>query len=47
MTGGLGKLSRYLLAGAGAIAILAVGNPEAKAADVEQLEATLRRCKRR
>ena len=42
MTGGIGKLSRYLLAGAGAIGILAVGNPEAKAADVQQLEATLR-----
>ncbi len=42
MTGGLGKLSRYLLAGAGAIGILAVGAPEAKATDVQQLEQTLR-----
>ena len=41
MTGGLGKLSRYLLAGAGAIGILAVGAPEAKATDVQQLEAAL------
>ncbi len=41
MTGGLGKLSRYLLAGAGAIAILAVGTLDARATDVQQLEATL------
>jgi phosphate-selective porin OprO/OprP len=41
MTGGLGKLNRYLLAGAGAIGILAIGNLEARATDVQQLEATL------
>ena len=41
MTGGLGKLSRYLLAGASAIGMLAIGNPEARATDVQQLEQTL------
>ena len=41
MTGGLGKLSRYLLASAGAIGILAAATPEAKASDVQQLEQSL------
>ena len=41
MTGGIGKLSRYLLAGASAIGILAIGTLEARATDVQQLEATL------
>ena len=41
MTGGLGKLSRYLLASAGAIGILAAATSEAKASDVQQLEQSL------
>ena len=42
MIGGLSKLNRYLLAGAGAIGILAAGGMSAKAADVAQLEAQMR-----
>ena len=42
MIGGLSKLNRYLLAGAGAIGILAVGGTSAKATDVAQLEAQMR-----
>ena len=31
MNGGLGKMNRYLLAGASVMGLLAVGSPEAKA----------------
>jgi phosphate-selective porin OprO and OprP len=42
MIGGLGKINRYLLAGAGVMAILAGAGSAAKAASAEQLEATLK-----
>src|SRR3990170_3235810 len=42
MIGGLGKIGRYLLAGAGVIGILAAGGPPARAADVQQLEAAMK-----
>ena len=42
MTGGLSKINRYLLAGAGVIGILATGGTSARATDVQQLEATLK-----
>jgi phosphate-selective porin OprO/OprP len=42
MIGGLSKMNRYLLAGAGMIGILAASGTSAKAADVQQLEATMR-----
>ncbi|MGV1015505.1 MAG: DUF3138 family protein, partial [Methyloceanibacter sp.] len=35
-------MNRYLLVGAGAIAVLAFDAPAAKATDVQQLEATMR-----
>jgi phosphate-selective porin OprO/OprP len=49
MIGGLSKINRYLLAGAGAIGLLAAGIPGAKAEDlkeiqaqIEQMQATIR-----
>jgi phosphate-selective porin OprO/OprP len=52
MNGGLGKLNRYLLAGASVIGLLAIGTPEAKAqgaqdlqqiqAQIEQMQATIK-----
>jgi phosphate-selective porin OprO/OprP len=41
MIGGLGKTSRYLLAGAGAIGILAAGVPEAKAQDLKEIQSQI------
>jgi phosphate-selective porin OprO and OprP len=41
MNGGLRKLNRYLLAGAGVIALLATGAPEAKAQDLQQIQAQI------
>jgi len=41
MIGGLGKLSRYLLAGAGVVGLFAGGTP-ASAQNVQQLEATMK-----
>ena len=41
MIGGLGRLSRYLLAGAGVIGLFAAGTP-ASAQNVQQLEATMK-----
>ena len=41
MIGGLGKLSRYLLAGAGVIGLLASGAPEAKAQDLKAIQAQI------
>ncbi len=38
MNGGLGKISRYLLAGASVIGLLAIGAPEAKAQDMQQIQ---------
>jgi phosphate-selective porin OprO/OprP len=42
MIGGLSKINRYLLAGAGVIGILAAGSTSARATDVQQLEAMLK-----
>ena len=42
MIGGLSKMNRYLLAGAGAIGILAAVGTSANATDTAQLEATLK-----
>ena len=41
MIGGLGKLSRYLLAGTGVIGLLASGVPEAKAQDLKAIQAQI------
>ncbi|MEX1059458.1 MAG: porin [Methyloceanibacter sp.] len=41
MIGGLGKLGRYLLAGAGVIGLLAAGVPEAKAQDLKAIQAQI------
>src|SRR4029453_1899932 len=41
MNGGLGKLNRYLLASAGVIGLLATGAPEAKAQDMQQIQAQI------
>src|SRR3990172_8957039 len=41
MIGGLGRLSRYLLAGAGAIGILAAGVPAANAQDLKAIQAQI------
>jgi phosphate-selective porin OprO/OprP len=41
MNGGLGKLSRYLLAGAGAIGLLASGAPEAKAQSMQEIQSQI------
>ena len=41
MNGGLGKMNRYLLAGAGAIGLLAVGVPEAKAQNMQEIQAQI------
>ena len=48
MSGGLEKHSRYLLAGAGVIGLLAASAPEAKATgqDLQQIQAQIRKCKR-
>ncbi len=42
MTGGLNKINRYLLAGAGVIGLLVASGTSARATDVQQLEATMR-----
>ena len=42
MIRGLSKINRYLLAGAGAIGILAAGGTPVRAADVQQLEAAMK-----
>ena len=41
MIGGLGKLSRYLLAGAGVIGLMASGAPEAKAQNMQEIQAQI------
>jgi phosphate-selective porin OprO/OprP len=41
MNGGLGKLSRYLLAGASVIGLLAFGVPEAKAQNLQEIQAQI------
>ncbi len=41
MNGGLGKMNRYLLAGAGVIGLLAVGVPEAKAQNMQEIQAQI------
>ena len=41
MNGGLGKMSRYLLAGASFIGLLAVGAPEAKAQNMQEIQAQI------
>ena len=41
MNGGLGKMSRYLLAGASVIALLAIGAPEAKAQNLQEIQAQI------
>src|SRR3990172_12224427 len=41
MIGGLGKLSRYLLASAGVIGILATGVPEARAQNLQDIQAQI------
>ena len=37
MNGGLGKISGYLLAGAGMIGLMAIGAPEAKAQNMQEI----------
>ena len=41
MNGGLGKMSRYLLAGASVIGLLAIGAPEAKAQNLQEIQAQI------
>ena len=41
MNGGLAKFGRYLLAGASAIGLLAVGVPEAKAQNMQEIQAQI------
>lgn len=41
MNGGLRKLKRYLLAAAGVIGLMATGAPEAKAQDLQQIQAQI------
>ena len=41
MNGGLGKMNRYLLAGASVIGLLAIGAPEAKAQDLQEIQAQI------
>ena len=41
MNGGLGKMNRYLLAGASVIGLLAVGAPEAKAQNMQEIQAQI------
>jgi phosphate-selective porin OprO/OprP len=41
MNGGLGKMNRYLLAGAGVIGLLAIGVPEAKAQNMQEIQAQI------
>ncbi|MGH6833900.1 MAG: hypothetical protein ACRECM_12945, partial [Methyloceanibacter sp.] len=41
MIGGLGRLSRYLLAGAGVIGLLATGIPEARAQNLQDIQAQI------
>src|SRR3990170_8334964 len=41
MIGGLGKLSRYLLASAGVIGLLAAGVPEARAQNLQDIQAQI------
>src|SRR3970040_2115077 len=41
MSGGLGRLSRYLLAGAGVIGIVATGVPEARAQNLQDIQAQI------
>ena len=41
MNGGLAKLSRYLLAGASVIGLLAIGAPEAKAQNLQEIQAQI------
>ena len=41
MNGGLGKMSRYLLAGASVIGLLAIGAPEAKAQNMQEIQAQI------
>ena len=41
MTGGLSKMNRYLLAGAGVIGLLAIGLPEAQAQDLKEIQSQI------
>ena len=41
MNGGLGKINRYLLAGASVIGLLAIGAPEAKAQNMQEIQAQI------
>ena len=41
MNGGLGKMNRYLLAGASVIGLLAIGAPEAKAQNLQEIQAQI------
>ena len=41
MNGGLGKMNRYLLAGASVIGLLVFGLPEARAQDLQQIQAQI------
>ncbi len=41
MTGGLSKMNRYLLAGAGIIGLLAIGLPEAQAQDLKEIQSQI------
>ena len=41
MNGGLGKMNRYLLAGASVIGLLAIGAPEAKAQNMQEIQAQI------
>ncbi len=41
MNGGLGKMSRYLLAGASVIGLLAFGAPEANAQNLQEIQAQI------
>ena len=43
MNGGLGKMNRYLLAGASVIGLLAIGAPEAKAQDLKSIQSQIDR----
>ena len=41
MNGGLGKISRYLLAGASVVGLMAIGAPEAKAQNMQEIQAQI------
>jgi hypothetical protein len=41
MNGGLGKMSRYLLAGASVIGLMAIGAQEAKAQDLKSIQSQI------